>query len=559
MLRQLTIEHIALIERLELEFNAGLSVITGETGAGKSIVLDSLGLILGERADLGLIRAGSERAMVSGHFTPPAGHPAWDWLQARDLDRDEDGVYLRRVISHKGRGKAYINETPVPVATLGELGNLLVDIHGQHDHQSLVHPRSHLDILDAFGEHLKLAHTVKKHHRTWHEAHKALALLREKGRDASERRAFLSFQLEELETAAVRPGESEALEHRRTRLAHAGRLAEAAHGALQMLSESEYSAISTTGGAANVLEGAVRMDTELEAVAQAIRSAQYELEDAAERVRHYESSLETDPLALQELEERLDTIQRVARKHRREPDELEELANQWREELDTLDSLDEGEATLLSDVAAAEQIYHKEAAKLSKARRRASDTLAREVEKQLKDLYMTGTRFAVSLTPRPPDEIHSRGMEEAEFLVSANPGEPLKPLRQVASGGELARLMLALKTVLADAVTVPTLIFDEVDVGVGGRVAAAIGSKLDRVSAAERQVFSITHLPQVAAYGHRHYRVEKISEKGRTHTQMVYLNDQERIEELARMLAGDTITDSARENAQALIQAAQKP
>nr|CRH05433.1 DNA repair protein RecN [Candidatus Magnetococcus massalia] len=552
MLKQLVIEQIALIERLELSFHDNLAVITGETGAGKSIILDSLGLVLGERADSGLIRAGQERAIVAARFAPPEDHPAWHWLQSKDLDLGEEEIFLRRVLTSKGRGRALINETPVPVATLAELGNLLVDIHGQHDHQSLVHPKAHLEILDAFGCNSELAQKSAQKYVAWHKTQKELEALREKAQDAADRRAFLAFQLEELESAAIQPNEAEELEQQRSRLAHASRLAEAAHEAKQLLNDSEHAAASLTGQAASTLESASRMDSELESIAEAIRSLQYELDDVGERVGSYLNQLDTDPSALQVLEERLDTIHRLARKHRREPDELVELTNQWRADLNALDNLEGNEAGLVKELAAHDAAYRKVADKLSTARRKASEKLSKEVEVQLKDLYMQGTRVAVSLTPRTRDALHPRGMEEAEFLVSANPGEPLKPLRQVASGGELARLMLALKSVLADAVTVPTLIFDEVDVGVGGRVASAIGSKLGRV-ASNRQVLAITHLPQVAAHGAHHYKVEKSVEKKRTTSSMLLLNSDQRLEELARMLAGDEITDEARSNAQAML------
>ncbi|MBF0213983.1 MAG: DNA repair protein RecN [Magnetococcales bacterium] len=557
MLRQLTIENIALVERLDLEFGPGLTILTGETGAGKSILIDALALTLGARADSGLIRTGCDQAMATARFLLPDHHPARLWLREQELNGDGEELFLRRTLSANGRSKAFINETPVPITTLAQLGDGLVDIHGQHDHQSLLNPASHLTILDAFACHDELVRLTASHAQAWQTRHKALEALRQRARDALQRRAFLAHQLDEIDAAGIQRGEFQELEQRRGRLAHAVRLGEAATRAMAQISgergESEDSASRLLSWAAGELEDAARLDPALTPLAEQLRSLQYELEDAGERIRHYADSLETDPEQLEALEERLALIRNLARKHRQSADELLELAETWRAELTSLDQIDDDEQRLLTAMEASRRDFDHSAARLSASRKQATQRLTLETESHLSQLGMNA-RFATSLRPVRGDP-RSTGLEEAEFQISANPGEPLKPLKQVASGGEIARIMLALKTALADAVTVPTLIFDEVDVGVGGRTAAAIGAKLAQV-AQRRQTLAVTHSPQVASWGTRHFKVAKATHEGRVRVTVIPLEEEHRIEELARMLAGEEITPAARENALALLRAA---
>ncbi|MBF0273388.1 MAG: DNA repair protein RecN [Magnetococcales bacterium] len=557
MLRQLTIENIALVERLDLTFEPGLTILTGETGAGKSIVIDALALTLGARADSGLIRTGCDHAMATARFLLPEHHPAREWLREQELDGDGDELFLRRTLAANGRSKAFINETPVPVTTLAQLGDGLVDIHGQHDHQSLLNPASHLTILDAFARHEELTRLTMTHAQTWHARHKALESLRQRARDALQRRAFLAHQLDEIDAAGLQPGEWQELEQRRGRLAHAVRLGESARASQEMISgehgESGDSASRLLSHAAGELEDAARLDPALTSLAEQLRSLQYEVEDAAERIRHYADTLEIDPEQLEELEERLALIRNLARKHRRTADELLELAETWREELSSLDQIDDDEQRLLSAMETSRAEFDQNATLLSASRKQAALRLTQETEGHLAQLGMTA-RFATALRPVRGDP-RPTGLEEAEFQISANPGEPLKPLKQVASGGEIARIMLALKTTLADAVTIPTLIFDEVDVGVGGRTASAIGAKLAQV-ARRRQTLAVTHSPQVAAWGGQHFKVAKSTHDARVRVTVIPLENTQRIEELARMLAGEEITAAARENAITLLRSA---
>ncbi|MBF0163286.1 MAG: DNA repair protein RecN [Magnetococcales bacterium] len=559
MLRHLIIENIALIERLEIEFDSGLTILTGETGAGKSIVIDALALTLGARADNTLIRADAERAMVTAHFILPQAHPARDWLKEQALVEDEDGgeLFLRRTLSANGRGKAFINEIPVPVAVLAQLGDGLVDIHGQHDHQSLLHAATHLAILDGFARHDGLVEGVVELARLWRQRREALEEVRRRARDAEQRRAFLVHQLDELESAGPGAGEWNRLEQRRSRLAHVVKLGEATSAALEMLTGDAQGegegATRLISFAAGEIEDAARLDPALEALSEPLRSLQYELEDLADRIRHYADALESDPGELIEIEERLSLLRNLARKHRRTPDELPELVETLRVELDGLDRLDHDEQRLMGALEETRRAYDQAAGDLSASRAKAAQQLTKETEAHLRPLGMQA-RFAVDWRPVTGDP-RSTGAEEAEFQISANPGEPLKPLRQVASGGEIARIMLALKTALAEAVTIPTLIFDEVDVGVGGRTAAAIGAKLAEV-ASRRQTLAVTHSPQVAAWGACHFKVIKSTRQGRARVEVRPLDAEARVEELARMLAGEEITPAARENALTLLRGA---
>ncbi|MBF0183422.1 MAG: DNA repair protein RecN [Magnetococcales bacterium] len=557
MLRQLIVENVALIVRLELTFQQGLTVLTGETGAGKSILIDALSLVLGERADSTLIRNGCDKATVQACFHLPVGHAVRGWLAEKALlssSEEGDGeeeLFLRRVLPRNGRSRAFINEIPVPLATLAELAALLADIHGQHDHQRLLNPGTHLAILDAFAAHQELVETVRQAYEKWHAIVAEQKLLRQKQADAADRQAFVTFQLAELDAAEPKVGEMAELEQQRARLSHADRLAQAAQSALHLLREQNFSAASLTGRAASELENACAWDESLQPLATGLRSLHYELEDAAERVRDYWHGLELDPGELAQIEDRLDLLRRLARKHRREVDQLPALRQEWQEELQQLDSMEERENTLAQNHAAAREIYQQAAARLTVSRREAAGRLGQAIEDQLAELYMTQARFAVQLHSNR-QEPRASGLEEAQLQISPNPGEPLKPLHLIASGGELSRITLALKSSLAHLLPVSTLLFDEVDVGVGGRVASSIGARMAAI-ACSRQVLAVTHLPQVAAWGAHHLKVEKESDGQVTRVSVHTLSPEARLQELARMLAGEVVTDAAREHAKSLL------
>ncbi|MEO5341556.1 MAG: DNA repair protein RecN [Magnetococcus sp. MYC-9] len=559
MLCQLIVENIALIPRMELEFDTGLTILTGETGAGKSIIIDALSLVLGARADSGLIRSGTDRATVQACFRLPAIHPACQWLRAKSLTESIlpsdaihlEEIFLRRILATNGRSRSFINETQVPLATLAELGALLVEIHGQQDHQSLLDPGTHLAILDEFASHPKRLQDVKSSFDKWLAIHTEQKALRQQQVDAADRYAFLAFQVQELEAAEIKPGEMIELERQRSRLVHATRLAHATQNALALLLEGPQPAATLTGRAATELESGASWDPALEAIAETVRSLQYELDDAGERVRDYLEGLEVNPAQLESLEERMDLLRRLARKHRRDVEQLPELMHQWQREMAQLDSAEEREADLEKALTVAKESYLRAAELLGDARQEAATRLGRAVEAQLQDLYMVNARFSATLHPTK-GEPRPAGLQDALFQVSPNPGEPLKPLHLIASGGELSRITLALKTTLAHLLPAATLIFDEVDVGVGGRVAASIGAKMAHIAQA-RQVLAITHLPQVAAWGDRHLKVEKKTRQEQTIVTATPLDQVARIEELARMLAGEQITAPARHQAQELL------
>ncbi|MBF0144196.1 MAG: DNA repair protein RecN [Magnetococcales bacterium] len=556
MLCQLTVENIALIERLDLTLEPGLTVITGETGAGKSILIDALALALGGRADSGLIREGCEQASVLARFRLSPGHPLLSWLGEQELALDGEELFLRRVLSNQGRSRAFVNQVAVPLAVLAQAGAQLVDIHGQYELQSLLQAPGHLRILDAYAVHDTLVAEVRRSAEAWRRCRDERADLEARGGGAEARRVFLGHQLEELEAAGVGVGELAELVTHRARLANATRLALAVEGGLGLLADGQGAVGDGLSRAAGLLEGAGAMDPELATIAEALRSLHYELTDRVESLRRYQEGLSVDPVALERLDERLDLLRRLSRKHQCEADRLPELVETLRRELAAMDGLEENLRRLTEALARAGDRYRERAALLGRSRAEAAGRLTREVMVELGDLHMGNTRFAVTLTVEAGDP-RPQGEERVAFEVSTNPGESLKPLKLVASGGELARLMLAMKCALADAVPVTTLIFDEVDVGVGGRVATSIGQKLRRL-ASGRQVLAITHQPQVAAWGEGHLRVEKGFHGGRARVEIVPLDDGGREEELARMLAGETVTDPARENARELLAAARE-
>jgi DNA repair protein RecN (Recombination protein N) len=556
MLTQLTIKNIALIDQLSLNLNLGLTILTGETGAGKSIILDALSLVLGRRADSSLIRSGVDKAMVTACFQLKKDHPAQDWLNSKDLESGEDLLTIRRVIGVSTPSRAFINETAVPVATLLELGSQLVEIHGQHDQQILMNNNTHLAILDSFANHGELLSKVKELFEKWQKQSIELENLEKLANEAFERRDYLAFQLDELDKASIMPGELFELENQKARLAHANQLLQASKTSLTLLTGQAEAGIdgatNNTNQAASELEGVSDMDATLTPIAETLRSLHYELEDIVERIQDYSNTLEINPAQLDSVEERVDLIHRLSRKHHKNADELEQLAQQWRLEMDTIDNADEHIATAKKEIDLTLTQYKTVAKKLTASRKKGSKLLTKEVEKQLAALHMPNTRLTLAITPRDGNP-RSGGMEDGQFLVSTNKGQSEKPLKQVASGGELSRIMLALKTVMADLITSTTLIFDEVDVGVGGRVAASIGEKLARV-ANNRQVLTITHLPQVAAWGSYHLKVEKKSSLDKTQASIFTLSQEDRIEELARMLAGNRVTVAARKNAKDLLQ-----
>ncbi|MBI2378546.1 MAG: DNA repair protein RecN [Deltaproteobacteria bacterium] len=538
-LLELTVENLAIVDKLELSFGSGLNVLSGETGAGKSILVDALALLLGGRAASELVRSGAEQGAVSAVIDLGDSESARQRFVERGFDLDGSEVLIRRVIGRTGRGRVSINGQVATVAILGEVTRGLVDICGQHEHVTLVDADTHLDLLDAFGGLASQAAHVAAAFDRHACVERELSTLEVSEAEKLRRVDFLRFSVEEIRSAGPEPGELESLAISRTRLANAQKLVSGARRAEALLCADDGSVEDVLGRVQAELAELARLDVELAPLSRSAASLSAEVSDLARDLGRYARTLSADPERLGELDDRLELLKRLARKHGGSVDAVLESAERMEAELAEFQNEDARRRALTVDLDHARRALDTLALELSAGRKQAADQLARAVEAELASLSMAATRLSVSLTaePRPT----RRGFERAELLLSANPGEAPRPLSRTASGGELSRLLLAFKRVLADRDSVATYVFDEVDSGIGGRVAEILGRKLHEV-AIGRQVLCITHLPQVAAYADHHFRVEKRVEGGRTRTVVETLGDRESISELARMLGGVDIT-----------------
>ncbi len=552
MLTSLHIRDFAIIDALDVELAAGMTTLTGETGAGKSILLDALGLLLGDRADADAIRHGAERAEIGATFDVRELAAVRDWLHAQSLDRDDE-CQLRRVLAAGGRSRAFVNGSPVPLQSLRELGGLLVDIHGQHEHQSLMHRAAQRELLDRHGGYAEQIAGVAGVHRQWQETLARIEALLGKEQNRESKLEFLRFQAAELDELDVREGEVEALHDELKRLSNAGQLIDTSQRCLDALYDAEeFTAQQRISRARQDIEALARLDGSLAPVGEALDNALIQIEDAVERLRDYHARLEQDPERLNQVELRLDRLHGVARKHRVETETLPALAERLHRELEELEQAD----TLLAGLEAERDrllnTYRVQAGQLGKARTTTAAQLSGAVTEAMQTLGMTGGRLSIEVQHQPDAPPAPNGADQIEFLVSANPGQPLKPLTKVASGGELSRISLAIQVIAARAVSIPTLIFDEVDSGVGGAVAETVGVQLHQLGR-ERQVLCVTHLPQVAAQADHHLQVTKLTGAESTRTRVRELGEQERVEEVARMLGGRTITESTRAHAREML------
>lgn len=555
MLSHLKIRDFAIVSSLELDFRPGFSVITGETGAGKSILMDALGLCLGDRAEAGVVRAGAERADVSAGFDIRRHDAARDWLRERELETGSDEgqeCWLRRTVNADGRSRAYINGSPATLADVKTLGEMLIDIHSQHEHQSLLRKDNHRLLLDACAGLGNEARELATNFQQWQKAARELATLTRAGDAQRERLELVSHQLDELEKLGLKPGDYEKLEQDHDALANLGTLLQSGDLVLDRLTENDSdNAARCVQQALKALEAERTHHPRLNEVAELLDSALINIRESAGSLRHYLDSLDADPARLAELEERLSAVHQLARKHRVPPQELPELQNTLADEQAQLQRAQDLDA-LARDVDALEKKYFAAAEKLRKARAKAAGKFSSDVLERLKLLGMPNSRFEVALTPL--EKPAASGLDDIEFLISANPGQPLKALAKVASGGELSRVSLAIQVVNAKHSPVPAMVFDEVDVGIGGGIAEVVGRVL-RELGDYAQVFSITHQPQVAALGHQHLRVEKAVQKGNTTSSVRELSHEERVEEIARMSGGITITAETRKHAEAMLAA----
>lgn len=554
MLSELRIVNFALIEQLNLQFQSGFTVLTGETGAGKSLLIDAIALLVGGRASTDQIRSGEDEAQLEASFHFSDTHPLIQRLRSQDLiGRNESELILRRVLSRSGRHRVYVNGSLCPLRVLEELGGTLVDIHGQHEQQSLLAPAKQLDALDAFGRIQDVRGRYEQVYQSWKELRTQLEALQGEVLDRARLEDMLRFQAQEIEQAGLLPDEEERLRSERQRLVHAHRLRELAHEVHVELQEEEQAVLTRLGRVGRALAELAQTDPAMGDCAQAATESAIQLKELAGRLRDYAQQLEADPDRQAVVEDRLELIQRLKKKYGGSVEAVIATGSQVQEELRLLDSREERTADLAARLEEEARRLRTLAQQLSKKRMEAAKRMTALVGAELVALKMEQAVFQVTLSSDESAEgLGPTGRDRAEFLLSSNPGEPPRPLGRVASGGELSRIMLALKTVLAEMDQVPVLVFDEIDTGVGGAVAAAMGTRLRKLGSFH-QVFCITHLPQVASQAEQHLLVEKGQESQRTSTSVRVLTGMGREEEVARMLGGLTVTKKVRETAAELI------
>lgn len=540
MLTHLTVTNYAIAEHVELSFHKGMTALTGETGAGKSIVLDALGLALGGRADSGVVRHGCKRADITATFDVKRIDDAADWLKQQELDDGHDCI-LRRTISHDGRSRAYINGQPCPLRHLRELGSLLMDIHSQHQHQSLLRKETHRKLVDEFAG---AAALVSDTHLAWKAWHRTCTLLAERRHNADENEArvqLLRYQFEELDRLALNPGEQQQLEHEQEQLSQAETILHNSHQAAMLCAEDDINAASLIRQAINQLEQLPTGVTALTDSLQMLKEAEIQVNEAGDTLRHFINDYEADPARLAEVEARLSLIYQLARKHRTTAEELPELHQRLGDELAALENGEGSAEQLEAELIQQREHYDAVAQQLSSLREKAAQNLDQRVASELAELSMPAVQFITRLRSNADAEPGPNGQEELEFLVSANPGQPARPLSKVASGGELSRISLAIQVVAAQTSTTPTLVFDEVDVGIGGGTAEVVG-RLLRALGESGQIICVTHLAQVAAQSHQHLFVSKFTDEQATFSTIETLDNHGRVSEVARMLGGLDLT-----------------
>ncbi|MFA5241333.1 MAG: DNA repair protein RecN [Sulfuricella sp.] len=545
MLLSLSIRDFVIVDRLELEFESGFTVLTGETGAGKSILIDALALVLGERADAGVVRAGCQRAEISAEFDS-AEIPALEtWLDENGLLNEPGVCLMRRTIDASGRSRSFINGGAVTLQQLREAGEYLVDIHGQHAHQSLLKPAAQRELLDGYAGLEELVHEVAQDYRNWQVLHGRCLAWEQDSAAAAAELERLEWQVRELRALDLGPEEWPELQAEHARLAHAASLLENAQFAVELLAESDQALLSQLSGLIGRIGKVVAFDSALGEPLAILDSAAAQMQEAAYSLRHYVQRLDLDPDRLRQIEQRLEQVHDMARKYRVAAEALPALLQERSTRLDGLQQLGSAEALRLQE-AEARAAYLARAGKLSVARKFAAQELGARVSEAMQQLAMAGGRFEVALQLLAEGNAH--GLEQVEFLVSSHSSLAPKHLAKVASGGELSRISLAIQVVTSKVAAVPTLIFDEVDVGIGGGVAEVVGKMLQGLGG-ERQVLCITHLPQVAALGRQHWQVSKATLDGQVVSRIAVLDRVQRIEEVARMLGGVTITDTTRQHA----------
>ena len=552
MLQELTIQNLALIEKLQLNFHQGFSSLTGETGAGKSILLDALGLSLGERSDSSLVRHNTPRADVTAQFDIETLPHVQAWLAEQELD-DELDCYLRRTITSEGRSKAYINGRPIPASQLKILGNMLIDIHGQHEHQSLLSNLKQLGLLDAYAVHPKLTTTCKADFQAWQKLNQQLENLLADQADYQSKFELLSFQNSEFDEINPVEGEFETLSEEQSQLSHASEIQQACQSAYDAI-EGDNGVSEKLNQAIHAMESIVDFSPAMQPYIAQLNSALIEAQEAATEIQHQSSGTELDPNILNEIEERLSLLFALAKKYNLDPTDLIAKHQQLKADLTSLTQSESSLESLKMEIEQAWSTYQKSAKALSTSRQKSATKLSKIVTEGMQTLGMPNGLFEAQVSEL--ESPNASGLDKVSFHVTANKGQPLLPLAKVASGGELSRISLAIQVATAEVASLPTLIFDEVDVGIGGGIAEVVGKKMQQLGL-HKQILSITHLAQVASHGHSHLRIEKETLNDLTYTRVVELNEQDRVEELARMMGGLTVTEQTLNHAKEMLDNAQ--
>jgi len=554
MLTQLTINNFAIVRQLEIELAKGMSVITGETGAGKSIAIDALGLCLGQRIETSMVREGQERAEICATFFIEPTNPAYQWLQEQELqdpDNPSDCI-LRRVINADGRSKAFINSTPVSASQLKEIGQYLIHINGQHASQLLLKNDYQLQLVDTFAHHNDLLAQMREDYRAWKNLQTQVKNFQQKVAENEAKKQLLQYQVEELDEFALRPNEYLELEEDQRRLSNSEQLTQLSQSALQLLSENETVSIdSMLYRATQYIDELSELDPRYVSVQTMLNDALIQVQEATSEVQHLASHIEQDPMLLQEIEQRLGQALQLARKHNVKPEELVGWHQKLKAELTALLDFSESEERLILEEKAAFEKMQYTAKQLHESRYQAAEKLAQQVTHSIKGLAMENAEFFIEVNS-DLTKVASNGADNIAFTLRSNLGQQAQPLAKVASGGELSRISLAIQVLTSDQSAIPTLIFDEVDVGISGKTASVVG-KLLRQLGDKCQVLCVTHLPQVACHGHHQFNVEKFTVDDKTETKMTALSQEERVPALARLLGGSEITDFALANAQEML------
>ena len=564
MLLQLNIQNFAIVRSLDIDWQSGMTTITGETGAGKSIAIDALGLCLGERATTNVVRPNSKKAELAATFEIQDNISAKQWLMQHDLLLESNSeCILRRVISAEGRSKSYINGSQVPLVQLKEIGQLLINIHGQHDHQLIVKSSQQCKLVDEYADHKPLIDEVKHYYQQWHKLNKELTLLQQNKQQREAQRQLLQYQVSELDEFSLQLDEFQLLESDYKRHANAQDLLDTTLQSLQKLAENEqFNVLDLLRQCSENINALAKLDNRLKNVANILNDSHIQLEEASADLTHYYQELELDPQAYTQIEERYSTALQLAKKHSLPPENLVSFHQDLKQELTAISNDDSRINSIIEEISKTQQYYHDAAITLSSSRAQAANALSKLITLSMQELNMPHGQFNIVIEQKSNESdnnsdnalvnISANGFDKIDFRVSINPGQALEAMNKVASGGELSRISLAMQVILADKIVTPTLIFDEVDVGISGPTAAMVGKKLQQL-AQSTQVICVTHLPQVACKGHQQLFVSKLTDGEHTETKVTELSEQNRIQEIARLLAGDKISEHSLANAQELL------